>query len=124
MARRWAGEFLPMLFTDSGVGMAGEELARQVCGEAVGLNRGKLVGVADIVVLGHEAANKPNEVAVELASAKGGDHAAGGNLQGKGRRCVSASQVSRVMPYLGVEGQEGRPCAAGGEERRGSRRSL
>jgi pyrroline-5-carboxylate reductase len=110
MARGWQGEVDSMLFTDGGSGRAAE-LAREVDGEAVKSNT-DLVDRAELVVL----AIKPSQleaVAPELQGAKAVVSLLGATSFQQLTDRFPDAQVTRVMPNIAVEVNQGVLCVTG-----------
>lgn len=110
MARGLRGAVEAMVFTDGGSGRAAE-LAAEVGGEALATNR-ELAERADVVVL----AVKP--AALDAAAAELGDAKAVVSLLGatsleKVAAAFPDSEVTRLMPNVGVEVRRGVLCVAG-----------
>ncbi|HET6571421.1 MAG TPA: pyrroline-5-carboxylate reductase dimerization domain-containing protein [Solirubrobacterales bacterium] len=110
MARGWMGKLESMLFTDSGSGRAAE-LAREVGGEAVGLNA-ELAKRADVIVLAVKPA-KLEQVALELGAAKAIVSLLGATSLETLRRAFPEAEVGRAMPNLAVEVGCGVLCTSG-----------
>jgi pyrroline-5-carboxylate reductase len=110
MARGLAGEVDGMLFTDGGSGRA-KELAAELDGEAVASNA-DLARRADLVVLAVKPA-KLDEAAAELAGAKAVISLLGATSLERVSAAFPGAQVTRVMPNVGVEVQQGVLCVAG-----------
>jgi len=110
IARGWRGEVDSMLFTDGGSGKAAE-LAKEVDGEAVESNL-NLVDRAELVVL----AIKPSQlkaVAPELQRAKAVISLLGATSLQQLTGLFPNAPVTRVMPNIAVEVNQGVLCAAG-----------
>jgi len=109
MARGWAGEVEPMLFSDAGSGRAGQR-AEELGGEAVS-NR-ELARRADLVVLAVKPAAL-DDVAPELTAAKRVVSVLAAVPLERLRASFPEAEVLRVMPNVAVEVGRGVLCAAG-----------
>lgn len=110
MARGWTGKVDSMLFTDGGSGRAAK-LAKEVDGEAVESNA-DLVDRAEFVVL----AIKPSQleaVAPELEGAKTVISLLGATSFQQLTEQFPNAQVTRVMPNIAVEINQGVLCVTG-----------
>ena len=110
MARGMAGTVDGMLFTDSGSGRAAK-LAAEVGGEVAGSNR-ELGERSNVVVLAVKPAHL-DEVAAELDSPGAVVSLLGATSLEKVRAAFPGSEVTRLMPNVGVEVGKGVLCLAG-----------
>lgn len=109
MARGWAGELEPMLFSDGGSGRAAQ-LAAELGGEAT--DNEEIARRADVVVV----AVKPNrleEVAEELEPARRVVSVLAAVPLERLQATFPAAAVLRVMPNVAVEVRRGVLCLAG-----------
>jgi pyrroline-5-carboxylate reductase len=110
IARGWAGEFEPMLFSDSGSGRA-QKLADELGGEVA--SNEEIAERADLVLLAVKP-NRLDEVAPALAEAREVVSVlAATSLERLRTALPGAEQVLRVMPNVGVEVRQGVLCVAG-----------
>jgi pyrroline-5-carboxylate reductase len=109
IARGWAGEFEPMLFSDSGSGRAAE-LARELQGEAV--SNAEIAERADLVVLAVKPAAL-EAVAPDLGAVRKLVSILAVVPVERLELAFPGAEVLRVMPNVGVEVRRGVLCVAG-----------
>jgi pyrroline-5-carboxylate reductase len=109
MARGWAGEFEPMLFSDSGSGRA-RKLAEELGGEA--LANSEVAERADLIILAVKPA-KLAEVAPELQAARSVVSILAAVPVQRVAEAFPGAEVLRLMPNVGVEVRKGVLCVAG-----------